>query len=120
VATDGQGITAVRVGRNQALFRDVNEQIESTNERFGISERHEFICECADLECTDRVSLTLGEYEEIRRVPTHFIVAAGHVYPQYERVIQQIDQYQVVEKFGEAGKEALKLDAPRGRLDLRL
>ena len=64
--------------------------------------------------------LTLENYEEVRRFPTHFIVAAGHVCGEYERVVEQVDGYVVVEKFGEAGIEALKWDKRRGRTDLRL
>jgi hypothetical protein len=102
---------ARRVARNQALFRSVNERIESSNERFGVTlERAEFLCECADQHCMERVTLTLGRYEEVRRVPTHFIVIPSHVYREFERVVEQVDAYVVVETFGEAGKESLKLD----------
>lgn len=68
----------------------------------------------------EQITLTLGNYEEVRRVPTHFLVAAGHIYREYERVVEQVNGYAVVEKFGEAGKEALKLDERRGRTHLHL
>ena len=58
----------------------------------------------------EQITLTLGKYEEVRRFATHFIVATGHVQPEFERVVEQADGYAVVEKFGEAGKEALKWD----------
>jgi hypothetical protein len=112
MSSDGQQVSSARrVARNQALFRAVNEQIESTNERFGItSERAEFLCECADLECNERVTLNLGQYEELRRVPTHFVVKAGHVYPDFEQVVGEMEGNQVVEKEGEAAAEVRKLD----------
>jgi hypothetical protein len=107
--------TALRVGRNQALFRSVNEQIESTNERFGVTtEQVEFVCECAADDCTERTTLTLAQYEELRREPTHFLVKPGHVYPEFERVVEETNGYVVVEKWGEAATEARKLD-PRRR-----
>jgi hypothetical protein len=110
---------ARQVARNQAVFRAVNERIESTNVRFGVGlEQTEFVCECADQECIERLRLALGKYEEVRRFPTHFIVSADHIYREYERVVEQVDGYVVVEKFGEAGKEALKWDKRRALHDL--
>lgn len=107
---------ARRVARNQSLFRSVNEQIESTNEQFAVAvEDTAFVCECADESCTERILVSLVKYEEVRRVPTHFLVVPGHIYRQFERVIEQGAAYVVVEKFGEAGKEALKLDERLGR-----
>lgn len=110
-----QTASALRVGQNQSLFRAVNEQIESTNVRFGIvSEQVEFVCECAAEDCTEPVTLTLAQYEKLRRTPTHFIVKAGHVYPDFERVVAEVDGYAVVEKLGEAATEARVLDRRRG------
>ena len=114
---DGSGdgkSSADRVARNQALFRSVNEQIESTNQRFGVAlEGAEFVCECADEHCMEQIAVTLSKYEHVRRVPTHFIVKPGHVYPQFERVLESLEDYVVVEKFGEAGKQAVRLDQRR-------
>ena len=95
------------------------QRIEATNQRFGIAlKQTDFVCECADQDCMERLTLTPGKYEEVRRVPTHFIVAAGHIDRGYERVVEQVDGYVVVEKFGEAGKEALKWDKRRALQNL--
>ena len=103
--------SALRVAQNQSLFRAVNEEIESTNERFGIgSEQVEFVCECATEHCTERITLTLAQYEELRRDSTHFIVKPGHVYPEFERVVEEVNGYVVVEKTGQAAAEARRLD----------
>ena len=118
---DGSNGEARQIAQNEALFRSVNEQIESLNERFGVaSELAEFVCECADEHCTERVTLALGEYEDVRRVPTHFIVIHGHVNHQFETVVESVDGYVVVEKFGEAGKESVKLDERRRTTDLHV
>ena len=53
----------------------------------------------------ERIALTIEEYHEIRRLPTHFFVRPGHVYPDFERVIAEPDGYVIVEKFGDAGKK---------------
>jgi hypothetical protein len=113
---------AIRIARNQALFRSVNEQIEVANERFSaiLGERVDFVCECADDVCMERITITLDQYEDLRRFPTHFVVKPGHVYREVERVVEEINGYVVVEKFGEAGKQALKLDPRRGPTELHL
>ena len=119
--SDGDQTAQLRVARNQSLFRAVNEQIESTNERFGVAlERCNFVCECADERCTEQISLRLAAYEDVRLVPTHFVVMAGHVQRQFERVVEENDRYVIVEKFGDAGKEAIKLDKRHSPLHLHV
>jgi hypothetical protein len=56
------------------------------------------------------VSLSIDEYEEVRSVPTHFVVARGHVDRQVEFVVRETSRYQVVEKFGIAAAVAKRLD----------
>ena len=91
---DGSGdaaTAALRVARNQSLFRAVNEQIEATNEKFHVSlgDRIDLVCECAADDCMERITVTLEQYEQLRRVPTHFMVKPGHVYPEFERVVEK-------------------------------
>jgi hypothetical protein len=76
----------------------------------------DWICECADETCTERIELTPQQYEGVREDPTHFIVAPDqvHVVPDVERVIEQHARYWVVGKVGEAAHVAEKLD-PRSR-----
>ena len=103
---------ASKAARNQALFREVNERVRGLD----YSNSHtEFVCECADPDCTETVGMDLDEYEEIRRVPTHFLVAAGmgHVFPNVERISERHPGYWVVEKSGEAGLKAVRLVADR-------
>ena len=50
---------------NEALFRDVNERIAESAENFE-TDKTEFVCECADPSCTERVPATLAEYENVR------------------------------------------------------
>ena len=44
----------VRVAHTEALFRDVNERIAESAGRFNADDA-EFVCECADPECAERV-----------------------------------------------------------------
>jgi hypothetical protein len=108
---------AVEAAQDQSLFREVNEKLRDLNEAFETITRDSgFICECANRDCIEYVTMTLADYEAIRLVPTHFLVTPreSHVVPKVERVIEQNDRYWVVEKFGDAGMAAIKLD-PRRR-----
>ena len=82
------------------MFRMVNERITAWPERQArpTAERLMFYCECADPTCFERVYLTAAEYEAIRDDSTRFAVAAGHVFPEAERVVAGPDGYAVVEK----------------------
>ena len=91
-----------RVAENEALFRDVNERIEQTDEELQTMEprQWEFLCECGDATCTTLVSLTLAEYEHVRSSPVYFAVVPGHEIPEIERVVARNDRFAIVEKVG--------------------
>jgi hypothetical protein len=102
-----------RAARNQSLFREINERVKQLNEGFSmVLPVGEWICECADDTCVDRIELSAAEYEAVRIDGTHFLVAAGdqHVFLDVETVTERTDRYWVVEKFGTAGEEADRLD----------
>ena len=90
-----------RAALNQSRFRELNEAIEDRRDSSAFTE---YACECAQLTCEVTVALAVDEYEEVRRVPTHFFVAHGHVFPPAENVVRETQRYQVVEKVGVAGK----------------
>ena len=83
-----------RLARNQTLFREVNERVETLAE----GDTSEFVCECSNTECIETVELTLAAYERIRSNSTSFVIKRGHDIPQIERVISRDDGYAVVEK----------------------
>jgi hypothetical protein len=100
-----------RAARNEALFRRVNERVEDVNKAFEpILEDADFFCECADLDCMEKLRMTLREYEALRQVSTHFAVNPRHVLAENERVIEEAVGYVVVEKLGHAGERAAELD----------
>jgi len=104
-----------RAGRNQVLFREINERIRDIGdvERVPAAELWDFLCECADEACTEIVPLTVAEYEEIRRTPTRFPVKPGHIVAEVETVVERHERYLVVEKHGEAA-EIAEANDPRG------
>jgi hypothetical protein len=87
----------VRIGTTEAIFRNVNERIAETAESFD-ADSAEFVCECADRACTDRVEAPLTKYEEVREGATQFLLAPGHEYERVERVVERKRRYTVVDK----------------------
>jgi hypothetical protein len=103
-----------RRAMTEALFRDVNERIAESAERFD-AERTEFICECADPNCTHRVSASLAEYENVRAEPTKFLLAPGHEEDDIERVVSDRGRFRVVEKVQAAVRRTVVRLNPRSR-----
>lgn len=91
------GREAERIAETEALFRDVNEQIAETAERFDVTTA-DFYCECADVQCHERVEVPLDDYEEVRTESTHFIISPGHENERVERVLARRGRYAVVDK----------------------
>jgi hypothetical protein len=100
-----------RIGRNEDLFRKVNDQIEGVNEAFGtITGTMSILCECGKLDCIEQIDLTIDEYRELRADPTRFAVKPGHEIPDVERIVGRHDRYFVVQKAeGEAARLARDL-----------
>jgi hypothetical protein len=96
-----------RAARNEALFREVNEQMRKLSRSHPLIQEDELviICECSDDSCTERLSLPLARYEAVRANPRDFIVAPGHD-NDFEHVVESSDAYSIVEKEGKAGRIA--------------
>ena len=100
---------AERLARNESFFRQVNERIRDIAGRHDYVEQ-EFLCECADAGCTERITLTVREYESIRSRPTRFVLVPGHAAPEIEEVVEKDDDHVVIDKVGVAGNIAAELD----------
>jgi len=101
-----------RIARTESVFRHVNERIAETVEQLDSSDA-EFVCECADVDCHDRIEAPLDEYEQVRAAPTMFLVAEGHEVPAYEHVRGRRSGYLVVEKVGRRLAAAVRRTDPR-------
>jgi hypothetical protein len=102
-----------RVGLNEAVFREINEQVESLNRGLaGISDNQmHIVCECGDLICVERLVVPLPKYEEIRSDSALFFVKPGHDTPDVEDVVEQAEVFDVVRKHpGEAERVAAETD----------
>jgi hypothetical protein len=92
-----------RAAENQSLCREVNTRITELADRLAIATGPlDFICECANTTCTEKVSMTTAEYEEARRDPATFFVVPhdDHLDPEVEVVVARGENYWVVRKIG--------------------
>jgi len=101
-----------RRAKTEALFRDVNERIAETAERFDATGT-EFICECSDPNCTHGVEASNSEYEKVREDPTTFLVLPGHEQDDIERVVSRRRRLWVREKVQAAVRQTVVRLDPR-------
>ena len=94
-----------RVVRVEAAFREANEKLRW---RVALSFAGEgtvpFICECGDERCTAGVRVSLETYDLVRRNPTHFLIAPGHEQLGSEKVVEEGEGFEIVEKCGRAAE----------------
>jgi transcription initiation factor TFIID subunit TAF12 len=100
----------VKRARTEALFRDVNERIAESAQRFD-ADSTQFVCECADAHCTNRLEATLDEYEEVREDGATFMLVPGHHHDDIERVVKDRGRFHIVEKMQATVRQTvLRLD----------
>jgi hypothetical protein len=100
-----------RLAQNEDFFRSVNERIRDLADGHGADQHaYEFLCECGNTACVERVKLTLEEYEAVRADATRFVLAEGHADGTIEKVVESAPDHVVVEKVGVAGEVAQALD----------
>jgi benzoyl-CoA reductase/2-hydroxyglutaryl-CoA dehydratase subunit BcrC/BadD/HgdB len=102
----------VKRAQTEALFRDVNERIAESADRFE-ADATEFVCECSDPNCTHRVEATLEEYEEVRADGATFMLAPGHAEKDIERVVEKRGSFHIVEKMQATVRATVKRLDPR-------
>jgi hypothetical protein len=102
-----------RMAETEALFREVNEGIAAAASRFH-AEDAEFVCECGDVNCADRLDVPISEYERVREEPTQFLLAPGHEAAYVEQVVRRRPGYWVVEKMEARMRSIVRRLDPRG------
>ena len=104
-----------RKAANEAVFREVNERIESLQGRFAVS-AHEplyLVCECDRLDCTEAVKVRVEEYERIRSDSAQFFVLPGHEDPTVEDIVDTGYGYLIVRKHPGEAREVARETDPR-------
>ena len=112
IATDQSlnvGDLALPGARSQALFRALNEEIRRIAGSFTLAEDLELVCECERQDCFARVTVSLDDYEAVRKFPTRFLTKPDHV-AAAERIVHETALYVVVEKVGPGAQTAISLD----------
>ena len=104
-----------RIGRNEALFREVNERIERVSGALRTEmDTMTILCECGTETCVEHIEVSVSEYERIRHESTLFFVRPGHAKPDVEKIVEHNDEYDVVRKNGVAADVARELDPRDG------
>jgi hypothetical protein len=96
-----------RLAMNEALFRETNERLEErVQQSVGNEGQLEIICECGNLDCTERIVLTREEYTTVRSDPVQFAIKPGHAIADVEEVVARTDRFEIVRKQGVAAETA--------------
>jgi hypothetical protein len=66
--------------------------------RVGTHTEAQFVCECSDATCVDKVRLTRAEYADVRNHPTRFFLVPGHEEELVDRVVEKMLGFTIVEK----------------------
>jgi hypothetical protein len=106
-----------QAARNEALFREVNERVEEVGRDIAYQEDPslltQFVCECGQEDCLEKIELTLAQYEAVRDDARRFAVLPGHEDTDVARLIERHPGFLVVEKLGQVADVAIEND-PRG------
>ena len=90
-----------RLAANEAIARQVNEQVEQLGERWnGPDEPLEILCECSRAECTQRLHVPLADYRAVRENDARFMLVEDHLDEEIERPVGEVGDATVVEKLG--------------------
>jgi|RhiMetdeSRZDD1v2_1073273.scaffolds.fasta_scaffold193128_1 hypothetical protein len=108
------GLSEERIAKNEAVAREINEQIEQTLESLPNGSFMHIVCECGYEKCDRFIAVTMDEYERIRSDARQFCVVREHVIHDAEEIVLEVERFTVVAKReGTPAKVATRTD-PRG------
>ena len=92
-----------RQAKNEALLRQVNEQIAVLGQGAGgwadSEQQFDFQCECGRLDsCDARVVMTIEAYAAVHGQRDRFVLVPGHETPELEDVVEVHERYVIVDK----------------------
>ena len=99
-----------RIGRNEATFRSINEDIERGRDADDDHTMVGFVCECGSADCSRLIELTPAEYERVRNDSYRFAIVHGHEVAEVETVVERHDRYAVMRKLETSGAVAKETD----------
>jgi hypothetical protein len=85
--------------RRQALFREVNEQIERLSGGWELFDGSlAVLCECGRPGCNEAIDVLRTVYDDVRATPNRFLLKAGHEIDDVDDVVARNDGYVIVER----------------------
>jgi 5-bromo-4-chloroindolyl phosphate hydrolysis protein len=87
-----------RIARNEALFREVNEQIDTLNDAGAQAASIPVVCECGSNRCAEAIKISPAAYEAVRVHGDRFLIKSGHQFDDVETVVEEYADYAVVAK----------------------
>ena len=98
-----------RIAINEATYRKINEGIRADPADGRIA----FLCECGRLGCNQLIQLSRAEYEAVREDARRFAIVPGHEIAEVEDVVEQHEDYAVIQKRAETSDVAEATDPRR-------
>ncbi len=86
---------AARAALTEKLFAELNDSLVASNRE---ADWTEFICECANPLCEDRIDVTPETLAKIHSRPDHYVVKAGHEIDAVETVVDRGEGLVIVKK----------------------
>jgi hypothetical protein len=87
--------------RRQALFREVNEQIEKLSDGWELFDGSiSVLCECGRPGCNEAVEVPKVLYDDVRSTPNRFLLKDGHAL-DVDAVIASQEGYVIAERNAE-------------------
>jgi hypothetical protein len=99
------GSVEERVGRNEAIFRHVNERITEMADDLAVTTLR-IVCECADPGCAEGIEIRIDQYRLAREDDAVFIVVPEHILSAVEDVVYEGTGFVFVRKRGQAAEVA--------------
>jgi 5-bromo-4-chloroindolyl phosphate hydrolysis protein len=98
MTAEAMGESEARIVKNEALFREVNEQIDTLNDAGPQAESLPIVCECGSASCSEVIRVDRHVYEAVRSHSERFLIAPGHEIDAVEDVVEQTETFTVVAK----------------------
>lgn len=111
---EGRDQRAARLARNEASYREVNEQIAGLDSLGPETASFGIVCECGSVDCVSMLTVTRAEYESARSESDQFLIEPGHETEEIERVVERHRGYDVVDKKAGVPQRVTEETDPRG------
>jgi hypothetical protein len=104
--------TTERHAWNEATVRRLNESLAEYDRDAGFGEaRLDFLCECYQADCRERLVMAASEWTAAHVEPLHYVIAPGHDdTPERELVVARGEVYWTVRKINEAAAASKRFE----------